>query len=159
MPTFATGSRVFDCFVTHRSLSKLLSEGCVVHSQVQRRAHWPVSRSLAANYRACSRAAADAPLGCVRERYIESGGWTKLADTASNHTLLAKGLPLEVRSKVRLVVVAGLEPATEVKAGLQDGGESHGGQTKIGRHGKTHPTADGRVNEELKKVLGRRKGI
>ena len=77
---------------------------------------------------------------------------------------LAKGVPWEEWTrastiKERQPAVVGLEPAAPVEAGLQDGGESHGVQTKAGFHGKTHPTAYGHVKKERPKLRGRRKGF
>ena len=76
---------------------------------------------------------------------------------------LAKGVPWEEWTrastiKERQPAVVGLEPAP-VEAGLQDGGEGHGVQTKVGFHGKTHPTAYGHVKKERPKLHDRRKGV
>ena len=75
--------------------------------------------------------------------------------------MLVGGVRLKKRtntstSKEQRAVVAGLEPAAVVKAGLQDGVESHGARTKVGSHGKTYPPADGQGKKEVPQVPDRK---
>ena len=76
----------------------------------------------------------------------------------THHILVVRGAYSKARietspSKELLVVFFGLDLSAAVKIGFQDGEESRGGLTKIGRLEKNHKIADGRAKKALSKIL------